>query len=102
MFNDFNFTNYKETVKPTEKEVKMEHKDCNCGCGMEGIVCPVIYECPVERCIHRNIVHKVPHIVPVNTKIINHHIYEHSYDTCYTCSEENTFTNVNENRCPRF
>ena len=99
MFNEFTFENIKENgMKSEAKEMTgMDFNTC-----MEGIVCPPIYECPVVRCVHRNIVHKVPHIVPVKTKIINHHIYEHSYDTCYTCEEENTVTNVNENRCCKF
>jgi hypothetical protein len=25
------------------------------------MMCPPIYECPKERCIHREIVHEVPH-----------------------------------------
>ena len=33
-----------------------------------------VYECPQERCCHREIHHEVKHIVPVNTKIMNHHI----------------------------
>jgi len=28
---------------------------------MDGIECPVIYECPVERVCHREIHHHVPH-----------------------------------------
>lgn len=67
---------------------------------LPGVVCPPVYECPQERCCHREIVHEVPHIVPVNTRIINHHIYKHSYSPCYTCTEENEVTNVYEgNRC---
>jgi len=27
---------------------------------MPGIVCPPVYECPEERCIHREICHEVP------------------------------------------
>ena len=57
--------------------------------------CNPIYECPQERCIHKQIIHEVPHIQPINTRIINHHIYRHTYTPCYTCSEENEFCNVN-------
>ena len=31
---------------------------------MPGMECPVIYECPIERVCHR---------------VINHHIYKHTY-----------------------
>ena len=58
-------------------------------------VCPTIYECPEERCVHREIIHEVPHVKPINTRIINHHIYRHTYTPCYTCTEENEICNVN-------
>lgn len=35
------------------------------------------------------------HICPVNTRIVNHHIYKHTYSPCYTCREENEVCNVN-------
>lgn len=60
-----------------------------------GIVLAPIYECPQERVIHREFIHEVPHICPVNTRIVNHHIYKHTYSPCYTCSEENEVCNVN-------
>lgn len=53
---------------------------------------PVI-EAGRERCIQRNIVHEVKHICPINTKIINNHIFRHTYQPHYTCSEENIVTN---------
>lgn len=39
-----------------------EMKDMGCGCVNPGIVCPPIYECPQERCVHRQFVHEVPHL----------------------------------------
>lgn len=59
------------------------------------VMCAPIYECPIERCIHKEIIHEVPHIKPINTRIINHHIYRHTYTPMYTCSEENEVCNVN-------
>lgn len=64
-----------------------------------GVVCPPVYECPEERVCHRYICHEVPHIKPCNTKIINHHIYRHTFTPCYTCCEENVLENVYENKC---
>ena len=67
------------------------------GCNsLPGMVCQPVYECPQERCIHRQIIHEVPHVCPINTRIINHHIYKHTYNNCYTCTEENDICNVNE------
>lgn len=66
----------------------------NCGCGMEQCGCGPIVEQPIERCIERNICHKVEHVCPIHTRIINNHIIEHTYRPEYTCSEENTVTNI--------
>ena len=64
----------------------------NCGCD------PIV-EQPIERCIERNICHKVEHICPINTRIINNHIYEHTYTPQYTCTEENIVTNIDPGCC---
>ena len=79
-------------LKGSEKNVS----SCNT---MPGVVCQPIYECPQERCVHRQIIHEVPHVCPVNTRIINHHIYRHTYSPCYTCTEENEICNENVG-CP--
>lgn len=61
--------------------------------------CAPVMECPVERVCHREICHDVQHIVPINTRIINHHIYRHSYQPCYTCTYEDEISNVCDNNC---
>lgn len=69
----------------------------NMGMGMSdscGCPCPPVYECPVERVCERVIMHEVPHVVPINTKIINHHVYRHTFTPCYTMSECDTCENV--------
>jgi len=55
-----------------------------------------------ERVVQRNIVHEVRHICPMNTKIINNHIFKHTYQPRYTCCEENTVTNVQCGSCCNF
>jgi hypothetical protein len=42
------------------------------------------------------------HVCPINTRIINHHIFKHTYSPCYTCCEENTCCNVYEGCCNNF
>lgn len=69
------------------------------GESLPGVVCPPIYECPRETVCHRYICHEVPHITPCNTRIINHHIYRHTYTPTYSCCEENEVQNVYERRC---
>lgn len=69
------------------------------GCGCEATCCPPI-ECPcdpvmdppVERIVRRDIIHNIQHIDPINTRVINNHIFRHSYTPHYTCCEENVCT----------
>lgn len=84
--------NYNEMEYPT-----MQNQMVNPSCEM-----PPVYECPKERVCHREIVHIVPHICPVNTRIVNHHIYKHTYSPCYTCCEENVCSDVYEGNCCNF
>ena len=64
-----------------------------------GVVCSPVYECPEEKVCHRYICHEVPHIKPCNTRIINHHVYRHTFTPCYSCCEENVVSNVYDNNC---
>lgn len=67
-----------------------------------GSCCNPISEAPQVRCVHRTIVHEVPHVCPIKTRIINHHVYKHTYRPEYSCSEENTVTNVQCGSCCNF
>ena len=62
---------------------------------MNGYSCSdiTINECPTENVCHRSFVHNVFHIAPCNTRIINHHIYRHTYVPMYTSCEENVVCN---------
>ncbi len=95
--NNKSFSTENITVDTPAVEANMTNY--NSACSMPGIVCPPVYECPVERCVHRNFVHEVPHVCPINTRIINHHIYKHTYSPCYTCCEENEVSNIEEGNC---
>ena len=55
-----------------------------------------------ERVVQRNIVHEVKHVCPMNTRIINNHIFRHTYQPRYTCSEENVVTNQQCGSCCQF
>ena len=80
-------------------------KNCGCKKGMDpmmemgGCKMQPVYEQPIEKCIHRTICHEVPHVCPINTKIINHHVYRHTYSPCYSCCEENEVSQINEGNC---
>ena len=55
-----------------------------------------------QRVINRTFVHEVPHTCPIHTRIINHHVYKHTYRPIYTCSEENTVSNIQCGSCCQF
>ncbi len=63
------------------------------------MMCPPVQECPQERVCHRYMCYEVPHIMPCNTRIINHHIYRHTYTPCFTSCEENVVSNVYDRKC---
>ena len=73
----------------------------NFNTGMDMPMGPII-EQGRERCVQRNIIHEVKHICPINTKIINNHIFRHTYEPKYTCSEENIVTNQQCGSCCNF
>ena len=96
---------YRNPVTFDEPAVDM-HKgghhgnECHLGCQPTmGMVCPPIIECPQIRIVNRHIVHQVPHIIPVETKVINHHVYKHHYQPQFTTSEENVCSEVHEPHC---
>ena len=89
----------------TNSNVNMNQQDMftdNTSNMMMGSVQGPIVEPGRERVIQRNIVHEVKHICPMNTKIINNHIFKHTYQPHYTCCEENTCTNVQCGSCCNF
>ena len=62
-----------------------------------------VYEAPIEKCIKKDFVHEIVHVCPIHTKVVNNHIYKHTYVPEYTCSEENVCTNYDDCcNCNRF
>ena len=57
----------------------------------ENVMSPIV-EPGRERIVNRTFIHEVPHVCPINTRIINNHIYRHTYQPRYTCCEENVVT----------
>lgn len=88
--------NFNQQQPYMQQSTNMNYMENNCGCNT-----PII-ECPVEKCVHREIFHEVPHVCPIHTKIINHHIYKHTYTPQYTCCEENEITNIDAGSCCNF
>ena len=69
--------------------------------GMSTTQAPIIE--PVrERVVNRTFEHIVPHVCPIRTKIINHHIFKHTYRPDYSCCEENVCSSVQCGSCCNF
>ncbi len=100
MYQGYNVEGAKEMVTPTQTGMCCE--PIVGATEMCGTVLPQVCEPMNERQIHRCIVHEVPHVCPINTRIINHHIYKHTYCPCYTCCEENVVSNIQEGSCCNF
>ena len=69
--------------------------------GSKGMQAPII-EPMQERVINRTIVHEVPHVCPMRTKIVNHHVFKHTYQPSYSCCEENVCSEVQCGSCCNF
>lgn len=72
---------------------------CGCPCMPQTMMCQPIMECPQVRCCHRVINYEVPHIIPCHTKMINHHVYRHTYQPCFSYSEEDECSEIYDQKC---
>ena len=68
---------------------------------MGGMARPII-EPMQERVVNRTFVHQVPHVCPMRTKVINHHVFKHTYQPSYSCCEENVCSEVQCGSCCNF
>ncbi|MBQ6494494.1 MAG: hypothetical protein IJI49_00670 [Bacilli bacterium] len=94
---DINITNTNQNVNTNMNE-NMNYNYQMGSMSMGDVMSPVV-EPGRERVVNRTFVHEVPHICPINTRIINNHVYKHTYQPRYTCCEENTCTNVQCGSC---
>ncbi len=85
-----------EKIDP-QMNMDMSMSGVSCGC-----TCPPVMECPQERVCHRQMNYEVPHIIPINTKIVNHHVYRHTYQPMFTTTMEDEVSNVYDNKCSGF
>jgi len=108
--NEFNQTFVGENDINMDIDVNMAGGNINMGAAqgvmmapsMMGTVQSPIVEPMQERVVHRTILHDVPHVCPQRTKIVNHHVFRHTYRPCHTCCEENTCTNIQCGSCCQF
>ena len=96
MFQEVSNTTDSVSYEKTDFKFK---SDVNQGQFVNNQMCPNICEAPRERVCHRYFCYDVPHIVPCNTRIINHHVYRHTYVPEYTYCEENECSNIYDS-CP--
>ena len=94
--------NINNTNTNTNQNVNMNMNENFDGGYDMGMTTGPIVEQGRERVVQRNIVHEVKHICPMNTRIINNHIFRHTYQPRYTCCEENVVTNQQCGSCCQF
>ncbi len=61
-----------------------------------------IIEPVINKCVEKEFCHEVKHVCPIHTRVINRHIYNHTYIPKYTCSEENQVVNNDPGCCAGF
>ena len=98
---DININNT-NTNTNTNQNVNMNMNENFDGGFDMGMTTGPIMEPGRERVVQRNIVHEVKHVCPMNTRIINNHIFRHTYQPRYTCCEENVVTNQQCGSCCQF
>ena len=94
--------NINNTNTNTNQNVNMNMNENFDGGYDMGMVTGPVMEPGRERVVQRNIVHEVKHVCPINTRIINNHIFRHTYQPRYTCCEENVVTNQQCGSCCQF
>ena len=93
--------NYQETTSyNTMPDMSACMPPCPCSSPCE-TMCPPICECPQNQVCHRVMNYNVPHIIPMHTTTVNHHIYNHTYTPVYSYSEVDEVENIYQNRCCR-
>ena len=70
-------------------------------CNGPQMECEII-EPVITKCVYKEYYHRVPHICPIHTHVINKHIYEHTYTPQYTCDSENQVINNDCGKCSDF
>ena len=94
--------NINNTNSNTNQNVNMNMNENFAGGYDMGMVTGPVMEPGRERVVQRNIVHEVKHVCPINTRIINNHIFRHTYQPRYSCCEENVVTNQQCGSCCQF
>lgn len=70
--------------------------------GQMGTMMSPVIEPMRERVIQRTIVHEVPHVCPTRTRIINNHVFKHTFRQTHSCCSEDKVTNIQCGSCCDF
>ena len=74
----------------------------NFGCCQNNCQNNPIVEPAINKCVERQFCHEINHVCPINTHIVNKHVYNHTYTPQYSCSEENQIINNDPGCCTKF
>lgn len=100
--NDINNTFFAENMTNNIDMDQNNFQGMNTSQQMMGSVGQTLYEPMQERVVNRTFVHEVPHVCPMRTRIINHHIFRHTYRPEYSCCEQNVVSQEQCGSCCNF
>lgn len=102
--NDFNMNNeFNAENMSVDIDVAMNNNQMmGSNVAMGGTTQGPVMEPAQERQVHRTFMHEVQHVCPIRTRVINHHVFRHTYRPCYSCCEENVCSQVQCGSCCNF
>ena len=87
--NDIDINNNINMFDPNQMSSQMMMPNSQMGTMMSPVIEPMR-----ERVIQRTIVHEVPHVCPTRTRIINNHVFKHTFRQTHSCCSEDKVTNI--------
>jgi len=95
--NDIDINNNINMFDPNQMSSQMMMPNNQIGTMMSPIIEPMR-----ERVIQRTIVHEVPNVCPTRTRIINNHVFKHTFRQTHSCCSEDKVTNIQCGSCCNF
>ena len=80
----------------------MFNRNCPCDMNFDSCNREPIMEPMINKCVEKEFIHEVKHCCPINTHVINKHIYNRTYTPMYTCTSEDVVINNDCGGCSKF
>ncbi len=80
----------------------MFNRNCPCDMNFDSCNREPIMEPMINKCVEKEYIHEVKHCCPINTHVINKHIFNHTYTPIYTRTSEDVVINNDSCGCSKF